>query len=380
MHLLAIVLVLLILASWCYGGLAVWYSRDFFLRRAEAQPPGFLPPVSLIKPVAGCDADSLENFRSFCRQDYPEYEIVFALADPDDPVLPLLEQLRDEFPQRAIRWVVVEQNRGPNYKVGNLLGGLAEARHELLVITDADMRVRPDYLLAVVAAFAQEGVGLVTCLYRNIGIRSVPALLESLILQCSFLPNVLLARRLEGISFAFGATLCTSRAILARCGGLEELRAYLADDYQLGNRIHRLGLKVEIPRHLVDHVAGDPGFAVTFRHQLRWAITQRVCRPGGYLASGITHGLFWALLLVLLLGPIPLAVALLLATGALRIAAAAFLNATALHNRELARRFWLLPAADLLAAATWLLSLVDNRVHWQRRRFRVRRGGVMEEL
>ncbi len=343
-------------------------------------PESILPPVSIIKPVAGIEEQTRENFLSFCTQDYPEYEIVFALADPKDPVLPLLEELRREFPARNIRWRIVHENRGPNYKVGNLVGAVREARYELLVFNDSDMRAAPDYLREVASAFLPEKVGLVTCLYRSVNLHTLPAALHALTLQTGFVPSVAVSRKTEGLSYAFGATICTSKEVLNCFGGLETLADYLADDYQMGYRTHRAGLRVELAPVLVDDVCGRLRFKDYLRHQLRWAVTQRVCRPGGYYASIVTHATSLSLLLLVATRFSLHALFYFLIVCGLRIVSSHWLNRRFFRNREIGRYFWLIPFNDLLNTLIWALSLLRNTVQWRQRRFYVLAGGRMVEL
>ncbi len=341
---------------------------------------GALPPVSVLKPVTGFEEGYRENFLSFCNQDYPEYEIVFALSDPADPVIPLLEELRREFPDNKVRWVVTENNRGPNYKVGNLIRALREARHEVLLFNDSDMRVGPDYLRKVVTSFLPQEVGLVTCLYRSTHIRNIPAALHALTIQTGFVPSVAVAQKVEDLSYAFGATICTSRDILYRCGGLEPLLEYLADDYQMGNRVHSKGYSVVLSPLLVDDVCGRRRVGDYFLHQLRWAVTQRVCRPGGYFASLVTHLTFLGLALLAVEGFSPFGWTFFLSICAFRILSSAWLNGRIFFNREIVRYLWLIPVNDLLNTGIWFLSFFHRTVRWKSRRFRVLPGGRMAEM
>ncbi len=349
-------------------------------RPAPKHPETIFPPVSIIKPLSGLEGHTLENLMSFCDQDYPDYEVIFSLSQQDGPVLSILDCLKKLFPEKSIRWTIVNQNRGPNYKVGNLIGAVRESKYEILAISDGDMRVDPNYLKQVVTPFLQEKVGLVTCLYRGTHIDDIFSGLEALSVQTDFIPNVLLDQRLEGISYAFGATILTSKEVLTSLGGLETLRECLADDYQMGNRVHKKGYAIHLSPYLIDHIFCTKNFGKYFLHHLRWAITQRVCRPLGYFTSIVTHGVFWALLFLIAQRFSLAASALLLFICAVRVSSFFFLNKAVIHNNEATRYFWLVPLNSLLNTVIWFLSLFINTVHWKNRRFRVLKGGRIVEV
>jgi ceramide glucosyltransferase len=334
----------------------------------------------MIKPVASMEEGFLDNFISFVDQDYPVYEVIFALSEKGSPLISVFESLRERFPSREIRWVIVDRNEGPNYKVGNLIGAVREARYETLIISDSDMRVGPDYLRQVMAGFVEEKVGLVTCLYRGMHINNVFTALQSLFIQTDFIPNVLLDHKLEGISYGFGATICTRKEILTGAGELEDLAEYLADDYQMANRIHKKGYAISLSPYLIDHISSMRDFREYFLHHLRWAVTQRVCRPLGYGASIITQGVSLAMLYLIMEGFSPAAAGLFLFVCGVRLLSSAFLNETAIRNREVNRYLWLVPVKDLLHSVIWGLSLFVKTVHWKNRRFRLLTGGKMVEL
>jgi len=317
---------------------------------------------------------------SFCDQDYPDYEVIFSLSQEEELMITLLEDLKKLFPNRNIRWIISNQNNGPNYKVGNLIGAVQEAKYEILAVSDGDMRVDRNYLKQVVRLLLQERAGLVTCLYRGSHIQNIFSGLLSLTVQTDFIPNVLLDHRLEGISYAFGATILTTKEVLASFGGLETLQEYLADDYQIGNQVHKKGYGICLSPYLVDHIFCTKNFKEYFLHHLRWAITQRVCRPIGYLASLITHGVFLALLFLILKGFSSAAVALFLFICAVRVLSVIFINKAVIHNDEVTRYFWLIPMNDLLNSIIWFLSLFINTVHWKDRQFRVLKGRRIVEL
>ena len=361
-----------------YGSYCTWvFFQERNGRERTDQP---LPPVSVLKPLADAEEIDLQNLGSFCVQDYPVFEIIFALPGNGDRLVLLLEELKARFPQRDILWAIAESDRGPNHKIGNLIGAVQKARYPIMVISDSDMRVPPGYLTQVVQTFLQERVGLVTSLYRNTRLRNTFAALEALTVQTHFIPNVLFDRKVEGLTYAFGATLCTSKEILHNLGGIEVLLDFLADDYQMGNKVHRRGYHIDLSRCLIDQISGTRTFRNYIRHQLRTGITQRVCRPWGYFASSMTHQVSIALLFLLVQGFSLVASGLFLFICVIRIVSGGVVNYTVIHNREVTRYLWLIPLNDLMNSLIWLLSLFMNTVHWKGRRFRILKGGRMVEL
>jgi len=210
--------------------------------RTARQPMGeFMPAISVLKPVRGLDPASYENFASFCLQDYGNYEILFAVADEDDPAIEIIRQLIADFPQRSIRLLIGAPNLGPSSKVNKLCRLAHEASHDILVISDSDIRVASDYLRSVVAPFRDSRVGAVTCLYVGITNGTTASEFEALGIATDFAAGVLTAWQLQGIRFALGASMATTRERLQEIGGFEALVTYCADDYQLGRRIAERG-------------------------------------------------------------------------------------------------------------------------------------------
>src|SRR5215813_9111302 len=220
---------------------------SFGLRHRDKTGTAFSPPVSILKPLCGMDPHAYASLRSHCTQDYPAFEIIFGVADPNDEILPTVERLMTEFPAVPIKLVRCPKQLGTNLKISNLVQMLPHARHELLLINDSDIEVPDDYLRRVVERLKDRSVGMVTCLYRGIAGGSIGSKLEALGISSDFVPGVLTANRLDGgLRFGLGSTLAFSRKSLDAAGGLSPLADYLADDYQLGYRISQAGLKVEL--------------------------------------------------------------------------------------------------------------------------------------
>jgi ceramide glucosyltransferase len=329
-----------------------------------------LPPVSILKPLKGTDPDIYESFRSHCLQDYPEYEIVFGVSDPDDPAIASVQQLQQEFPDRTIRLVISPDRLGANVKVSNLEQMLQAARYQHLLVNDSDIRVEKDYLRRVIAPLVDERVGMVTCLYRGVAATTFGSQLESLGISTDFCAGVLVARQLEGgLHFGLGSTLAIRRTDLERIGGFRSIVDFLADDYELGRRIADLGLQVLLADVVVETHLPEYDLRGFLAHQLRWARGVRDSRAGGYIGLAFTYGLAWALLALVASGAAPWALAVLGATAMLRLAVA-----ITVEDRDVLRNLWLLPARDLVAVGVWIASFAGHTVTWRGDRFVLRNG------
>ncbi len=367
------------IGSLVYYALCIWSAVAFLRRRRGADKNATQAlPVSILKPLKGVDPQMFECLRSHCLQNYPaDYEIIFGVNDAGDPAIELVKKLQAEFPSREIRLIVCKENLGSNIKVSNLVQMLPHAGFDLLVVNDSDIQVDPEYLRKVSAPLADADVGLVTCLYRGTAYDSLSSRLESLGISTDFCAGVLVAQQLEGISFGLGSTLAFRRRDLQTIGGFESLVDYLADDYQLGNRIARLGLKVELADTVVEtHL---PGYTIRgfVDHQMRWARTLRESRFWGYAGMGITFGVGWSALTVLASGLAGWSWGLLAATWGMRAVAALAVGKWVLRDSQVGRRLALIPLRDLIAAGVWLFSFSGHTVKWRGELFRLHDGKLI---
>lgn len=339
------------------------------------------PSVSILKPVKGIDAESYDNFATFCTQDYPgEVQLVFAVASESDPVVDVIRKLMDDFPVHDIALVINPAIHGPNYKVSNLINAYPRAHHPLIIVCDSDIRVPTDYLRSVTAHFSDPRVGLVTSLYRTSNVHNIATAMEATGFTTEMIPNVMVALQLEGLSFALGASMAVRRAALYSIGGFHALADYLADDYQLGNKMYAAGWRIALDSCFVESMMKNEDLPAVFARQLRWARTMRISRPGGYLASGVTLP-FPTVLLAFLVAPdyqVALSAAVLLYT--VRLGVATLFSRRVTGDNLLPRWLWLIPLRDMLAFVIWALSFLGNRVEWRGSRFRLRPGGKLEEL
>lgn len=367
-------LLLLALAPFAYYVFAIFAARKFFAHR-EAPSSDFLPPVSILRPVHGLDREAYENYATFCRQEYPDFEMLFCVSDESDPAVPTIRKLIAGFPQRSLRLLVGSEPLGVSDKVNKLCRMAREARHDLLIVCDSDVRVEPGYLRAVTAPFADPAVGAVTCLYRGLtdpAGNSLAANLEALGNSTDFAAGVLVAARISGIDFALGATMATTKKHLAEIGGFESMVDHFSDDYEFGNRIARRGYRVEMSRFPVSIVYPHETLVQAFRHQTRWNTSIKVSRPSGHLGLVFTQGLPWMILAAALAPYGWLAGAYACAYVVLRAWMAWAVGVTGMRDDLVRRKFWMLPLRDAFAFAAWLASFFPQRIHWRGQQFYVR--------
>lgn len=370
-------LLVLTVASCAYWLVAWWMVRRLF-RAPERGDPEYQPPVSILKPVKGLDVQAYENFASFCRQEYPEYELLFGVADPGDPAGAVIERLRHDFPECRIR-LINGSDLGANRKASLLSHLSEEAQHEVLVLSDSDMRVTPDYLQRVVPLLALEDTGLVTCPYRAESAWTLTARLEALFMGVTFLPSVVVARRLLRMNFAMGATVAVRRRDLARIGGFVSIVDYLADDHELGARIAALGLRVRLSDYVVSSVLGATTFQEQLQREVRWARCVRVSRKAQYPGLLFTFSMLWAALLVLASGSTWQAWLVFGIAMAWRWLVAWLVSG---HTKDRESRRWLfwLPMRDMLTVLIWLAALFGRHVAWRGQRYRLNRDGRMQPV
>ena len=379
LHLLRMLLLTLAIAPFGFYLLSIWSAVSFFGQRPQPHEEPFTPPVSILKPCRGLDPGAYENFTSFCRQDYPEFEILFCVTDETDPAIPVIEQIIRDFPdagspKRAIRLRIGAEPLGVSDKVNKLCRMVREARHDIVIVTDSDVRVGPGFLRAAVAPFRDPKIGGVTCLYRGLTDGSFAANLEALGNSTDFAPGVLVAWMLGGrkLNFMLGAVMATTKKHLAEIGGFESLVDYFCDDYELGNRLAARGRPVELIPFPVDIVYPRESLGEAFRHQIRWNLSIRYSRPWGHASLIFTQLLIWCLAGFILaksfLGMFVFAAGYALLRGEVALSAGARGMKDNLVRPQI-KWLWL---RDLFAFAVWLASFLPQRIVWRGRKFLVR--------
>jgi ceramide glucosyltransferase len=372
--------VLLIVATFpgIYYLLALYSSWRFFRTAEKAKPdPGFTPPVSNLQPIRGLDREAYENFASLCRQDYPDYELLFCVGSSDDPVVPVIEKLARDFPERSIRLFYGADRSGVNDKVAKLARLVSEARNEVLVINDSDVRVDPDYLRTVVAPLRDPHVGAVTCFYASTEDRTFAEKLQSVGMMSDFFAGILVAQQLEGVRFALGTTIATTRTRLAEFGGYESLVNRPGDDFLVGNLIAEHGHIVKLLPHSVLAVSDYSSFGQLIHKRLRWMVVMRHMRPWGHAGLVFTQGLPWCLIAMALF-PSPFAACALFGGYlALRGSMMWTIGIHGLRRRDLWRRIPLIPLWDAFAFLIWLASFTRRSLRWRDSDYYIRDGQLV---
>jgi ceramide glucosyltransferase len=363
-----------------YYVVATLAAVRFFSKDRTKTAGSHTPPVSVLKPVRGVDFASYENFQSFCLQDYPEYEILFCVNDLEDEAVPLIHRLIAEFPGRSIRLLSNAPQIGSNRKVNNLALLARQAKYELLVQSDGDVRVERNYLREMAAPFKDAETGVESCFYRGLTQHNLLAEIEALGVATDFSAGVLVADWTEGVTFALGASVATTKSWLAQIGGYEALANVLADDYEIGNRIAKAGGRVRVSREVVATMYPAVTFGKFWAHQARWARTVRLCRPASYVGLLFTQGLPWALTGALVSGSISGTAAFLGSYVLLRLILAWTVGVWGLRDETTARRLWLVPLRDALHFAVWLASFLSNRIIWGESEFQLTKSGEMVEI
>jgi ceramide glucosyltransferase len=351
-------------------GLMAWFAV-----RVRIQPAQFIlrhaPPVTILKPLCGAEPETYACLRSFCDQEYPDFQVVFGVCSESDPAVPIVHRLQQEFPQRDLRIMIDRRQHGSSRKVSNLINMMALVRHEFLVLSDSDVRVTPDYLTRVVAPLRDADVGIVTCSYRGSPRGGLWSLLGSLFINEWFMPSVRVAAMGGSRSFASGATIAMRRQVLARIGGFASIANQLADDYRLGELTRRLGLRTVLSDLVVETCVVERSFAELVRHELRWMRTIRALQPLGYSFTFITFGVPVAIIATLLTRGSAPAVAMLAITAVARL----MVHVATRRRGNAISLLLVLPFRDMLSLGLWMWSFVTRRVHWREHYYRVTRDG-----
>ncbi|HTZ46692.1 MAG TPA: bacteriohopanetetrol glucosamine biosynthesis glycosyltransferase HpnI [Verrucomicrobiae bacterium] len=361
-----------------YYVVAILAVLRFFRRERRRPRPDFCPPVSILKPVHGLDFGSYENFASFCRQNYADYEILYCVNEMSDPAVPVIQKIMAEFPEQRIRIFAGAEQIGTNRKVNNLALLTKEARHEFLVQSDADVRVDPDYLREMLAPFADPVVGVVSCFYRGITQPNLFAEMEAIGAVSDFAPSAMVADWVEGVTFALGASVATRKTWLQKIGGYESFANYLADDYEIGYRVHKVGGKALLSREVVWTMFPALSLREFWEHQVRWARTTRLARPASFMGLIVTHGLPFAIAAALVAPAGWMAAAYLGAYLVLRLTLAWVAGIWGIGDQVLRRKWWLVPIRDAVHFIVWLSSFASNRVKWGDTEYTIEHGQMRE--
>lgn len=352
----------------------------FRQKRAEKNDLAKLPGASMMKPLCGMEPGLEANLESFFRQDYPEFEILFGTRDASDPALEVVRRLEARYPQVRVRTVFSGEPDKPNAKVCTLREMFKVASYEHVVISDSDVGVEPDYLRRVIAPLLDEQTGLVMCLYRGVPTGGLWARLEALGMSVEMTAGVVAAANVGEVNFALGPTMATRRSVVERIGGVGTLADYCADDYMLGNRIAKLGLKVVICDKVIDHYVLNRSFWASMRHQARWMLSTRFSIPAGHASSVLGFAVPFGVLAAVggwLGGHALLGWTLLGWTVVNRMVMSIVVGWGVVRDRRAVTWCWLYPVRDLMGFGFWLASYTGNTVEWRGERYKLVSGGEM---
>jgi len=363
-----------------YYSIALFSAWRFFRQSANKPAAPFTPPVSILKPVRGLDPDAYDNFASFCRQDYPEYEIVFCVGDRSDPVLPVIEKVIADFPQQTVRVLIGSGREATNDKVAKLARLSEEAKYEILVINDSDVRAEPDYLRTVVAPLADPKVGAVTCFYVSTDEKTLVQQLQTVGMYSDFYPGIVVGWQLEGVKFALGPTIATSKTRLAGFGGYEKIRNRPADDLLVGRLIAEQGYEVKLIPYSVLTVADFQSLRDLFLKRLRWMVVMRHMRPWGHFGLIFTLGLPWSLAAIAIAPTAGVAAIFVAAYLGLRIVMTLQIASWGLKQHVPFLGLALIPAWDAMAFVIWLVSFTRSTIRWRDRHYFIRDGELVPTI
>jgi ceramide glucosyltransferase len=333
------------------------------------------PAVTVLKPVHGLEKNQRENLRSTCIQDYAEFQVVFSVQDPQDPAIPILKEIQQEFGDKRVTVAIENCRTGTNGKINNMIGGLRHARYDVLVISDSDVRLKPDYLKTIVAPLGDPGVGCACTLYKAADAWTWYEKMELLTLNADFMANVLFAHVSGASKFCLGASAALHRSTLEQIGGLEGLSDYLVEDYEMGRRVGLLGKEVAIIPYFVDTMVDLKSPGQWWDHQVYWDQNTRAARPIAFFATALIRSVPFALLYAITRLGDAIGLSVLFGACALRTVSSVAVLGWGLRDREGLRSLGLLLFRDLTSLVTWLLAFTKRTTIWRGTSFVLTRDG-----
>ncbi|KGF73162.1 glycosyl transferase [Neosynechococcus sphagnicola sy1] len=374
---LQVLLLLLIVASLGFYIVCTVSTLWFFVlrQRPDSTDP---QPVSILIPVCGVDEGALANWTSFCIQDIPTYEVLFGVMNPEDPAVPILKTLIAQFPDHA-RLILCQEVRGINHQISNLMHLLEAAQFERIIFADSDIRVTPEYLRIVTAPLADPAIGVVTCGYLDHAPKFLGAAIAALGRGVDFIPSVLIARSLDGgLKFALGPTVATRQSVVANMGGLQMVVNRIGSDFHMGRLAVAAGYRVELSTYILENDCGRETLNQVFQRELRWARTIRWNRGAQYYGLVFSYGTVHSLLLVLVTGFQPWAIALFAAVWLVRLLQVT-LAIYHLGCPHLLPWLWALPLRDWMSFVIWVAGSYGQQIYWRGRWLEVGASGTLQE-
>ena len=350
-----------------YYFLAIFSATRYFMqaRKYSFQNLDFTPPISNLKPVRGLDPEAYENFASLCRQDYPEYELIFCATDQSDPCVPVIQKLMRDFPEGKIRLLYSAGHTAINDKVAKLGLMLREAQYEYLVFNDSDVRVEPGYLRKLIAPFRDKKVGGVTCFYVSTGDKNMVERLQTMGMISDFYAGILVAWQLDGVHFALGPTMASTKERVSGFGGFQVLEGRPADDLLFGRLIAEQGVEVKLLPYAVETVPDFEGLGALFSKRVRWMTVMRKMRPWGHFGLLFTWGLPWTTLAVAVHPTLAVAAAYWGGYLACRVLITWLIGVFGLKQTTLWKKMPLIPVWDAMAFLVWLTSFAKKSIRWR---------------
>lgn len=377
-NLLSIIFLVLTLGSIVYYLFSLYSCHRFFSLENKIDN-NFLPPISVLKPLWGLESNLEENLTSFINQNYPLYQIIFCVKDKDDPVILLVEKLMDKYCLQDLKLIVDDRVIGYNYKVSNLANGFKYCKHDLILIADSDIEVKEDYLSTIVQPLQDEKVGVVTCLYQSFADNYI-GIIESLGVAYNFMPNVLTARQLDGVNFAFGSTILIRKKVLEEIGNFQRIANSLADDFLLGNLPTKLGYQTVLVNYIVKHQIEKESFNDYLQRQIRWFRCIKVAGFKGYLGMIFTFGIVNSFIFSIINYFNFLSLSLLLTTFFLKLILSYNIGFKYLKNLTIKNYLGLVFMVDFMQCYIWLIALFGNKIKWKNSEFTLNKKGELTLL
>ncbi|XHU95886.1 MAG: glycosyltransferase [cyanobacterium endosymbiont of Rhopalodia gibba] len=364
-----------ILGGAIFSILTVLTAQHFFKNSKLNVIYDYTPPLTVLKPVRGLEKNLKRNLRTIATQDYPNYQIIYSVQDPEDPAFPILKEIQEEFGSNRISLVVSALEAGANGKVNNLLGAIKEARHDIIVISDSDTNLQPNYLKKIVAPLDNPEVGCVCTLFKVIKGDHWFEKMELLTINADFIPSVIFAE-VTGASIAcLGPSIAIRQSTLETIGGLESLADYLVEDYEIGRRVWNSGKNIVLLPYIIDVVVDLKNSRDWWTHQVYWDQNTYLAKPFPFIATIFIRSIPFALLFALIRGDI-IGLYILIGTITIRLITAG-ITSWKMEDAEGVKSLYLLPFRDILGLAFWALSFTQRTVIWREVKFKLTSHGKM---
>jgi ceramide glucosyltransferase len=379
-NILQLICLIPIISGSIFSILSVWTIVGFLSKSQKIiknlKYVEFKPPVSVLKPVRGLEKDLKAQLKSICFQDYPNYQVIYSVQDSEDPALTIIKEIQDEMGSERVSVLISNVEVGANGKVNNLLGAIEKAEHEIIIISDSDTYLQPNYLENMVAPLSNPEVGCVCSLFKGIQADQWFEKMELLSINADFMPSVIFATVTGASNACLGSSIAISRSTLKEIGGLESLADYLVEDYEIGRRVWTSGKEMVIIPYVIDAVIDLENWQHWWNHQVYWDQNTYLARPGAFIATILIRAIPFACLFAFLRLGDALALLILAVTIVIRLVTA-LITLEKLDDREGIRSLYLLPLRDLFGLIFWLLAFTQRTVVWRGVKYKLTKNGKM---